>query len=74
MSVIKDDVKVYSVHELQMVSGLGTKLIEQACAEYQASNGRTGLPWFRRGSRKGILGKSFIEWVRRKEREVLLNV
>lgn len=66
-------VKVYSVNELHKKSGLGTKLLEQALDEYQASNGKFGLPWFRRGSRKGILESSFVGWLKRKEREVLLN-
>ena len=64
-------VKVYSVHELAQRSGLSNQAIEQATDEYQASGGRIGLPWFRRGSRKGILWLSFVRWIQAKELEVV---
>ena len=66
-------VKVYSENQLKQESGLSQEFISQALDEYQASNGRIGLPWFRRGSRRGILGVSFVEYIQRKEREVLLG-
>ena len=64
-------VKVYSVHELAQRSGLSNQAIEQATDEYQTSGGRIGLPWFRRGSRKGILWLSFVRWIQAKELEVV---
>ena len=66
-------VRVYSENQLKHESGLSQEFISQALAEYQASNGKMGLPWFRRGSRKGILGVSFVEFIKRKEREVILG-
>ncbi len=66
-------VKVYSENQLKHESGLSQEFISQALNEYQASNGKLGLPWFRRGSRRGILGVSFVEFIQRKEREVLLG-
>lgn len=66
-------VKVYSENQLKHETGLSQEFITQALNEWQASNGRMGLPWFRRGSRRGILGVSFVEFIQRKEREVLLG-
>ena len=66
-------VKVYSENQLKHETGLSQEFITQALNEWQASNGRIGLPWFRRGSRRGILGVSFVEFIQRKEREVLLG-
>ena len=66
-------VRVYSENQLKHESGLSQEFISQALDEYQASNGKMGLPWFRRGSRKGILGVSFVEFIQRKEREVLFG-
>jgi len=66
-------VKVYSENQLKQETGLSQEFITQALNEWQASNGRIGLPWFRRGSRRGILGVSFVEFIQRKEREVLLG-
>ena len=66
-------VKVYSENQLKQETGLSQEFITQALNEWQASNGRMGLPWFRRGSRRGILGVSFVEFIQRKEREVLLG-
>lgn len=65
--------QVYSVHQLAKASGLSNDFLEEACNKYQASNGRTGLPWFRRGSRKGIYVLSFAEFMHRLEKEVLLG-
>ena len=66
-------VKVYSENQLKHETGMSQEFITQALNEWQASNGRMGLPWFRRGSRRGILGVSFVEFIQRKEREVLLG-
>jgi hypothetical protein len=66
-------VKVYSENQLKHETGLSQEFITQALNEWQASNGRMGLPWFRRGSRRGILGVSFVEYIQRMEREVLLG-
>ena len=66
-------VKCYSVNQLVKESGLSNDFIEQACQEFQASNGKIGLPWFRRGSRKGIYVLSFAEFMHRLEKGVLLG-
>lgn len=66
-------VQVFSVNELAKASGLSDNFIDNACNKYQASNGKTGLPWFRRGSRKGIFVLSFAEFMHRLEKEVLLG-
>ena len=65
--------QVFSVNQLVKASGLSNAFIEQACNQYQASGGRIGLPWFRRGSRKGIYVLSFAEYMHRLEKEVLLK-
>lgn len=65
--------QVFSVNSLAKASGLSNDFIEEACNKFQASNGRMGLPWFRRGSRKGIYVLSFAEFVHRLEKEVLLG-
>ena len=65
--------QVFSVNQLVKASGLSNAFIEQACNKYQASNGKTGLPWFRRGSRRGIYILSFAEFMHRLEKEVLLG-
>ena len=65
--------QVFSVNQLVKASGLSNDFIEQACDQYQASNGKVGLPWFRRGSRKGIYILSFAEYMHRLEKEVLLG-
>lgn len=66
-------VKCYSVNQLAKESGLSNDFIEQACAEYAASNGKIGLPWFRRGSRKGVFVLSFAEYMHKLEKDVLLG-
>lgn len=66
-------VKCYSIHELAKKSGLSDNFIEQECEKFQASNGRMGLPWFRRGTRRGIYVLSFAEFMHRLEKEVLLG-
>ena len=65
--------QVFSVNQLVKASGLSNDFIEQECNKYQASNGKTGLPWFRRGSRKGIYVLSFTEFMHRLEKEVLIG-
>lgn len=65
--------KVYSVNQLAKASGLSNTFIEEECNKYQASNGRIGLPWFRRGSRRGIYVLSFAEFMHRLEKDVLLG-
>ena len=65
--------QVFSVNQLVKASGLSNDFIEQACDKYQSSGGKVGLPWFRRGSRKGIYILSFAEYMHRLEKEVLLG-
>lgn len=65
--------QVYSVNQLAKASGLSNSFLEAECNKYQASNGKVGLPWFRRGSRRGIYVLSFAEFMHRLEKEVLLG-
>ncbi len=66
-------VKCYSINQLAKESGLSDDFLQQACAEYAASNGRIGLPWFRRGTRKGVFVLSFAEFMHKLEKDVLLG-
>lgn len=66
-------VKCYSINQLAKESGLSDDFLLQACEEYAASNGKIGLPWFRRGTRKGIFVLSFAEFMHKLEKKVLLG-
>lgn len=66
-------VKCYSINQLAKESGLSDDFLQQACEEYAASNGKMGLPWFRRGSRKGVFVLSFAEFMHKLEKDVLLG-
>ena len=66
-------VQCFSINQLAKESGLSDDFLQQACNEYQASNGKMGLPWFERGTRKGVFVLSFAEFIHGLEKKVLLG-